>query len=500
MLPASARKPMTVHLLGPVEISADDGDPRLHRRKQRLLLALLAACANRVVPVERIIDVLWEDDPPPPTVRNQVHVHVGAVRRALTAATGDPGALETTATGYLLHSPPVVVDVREFEDAVAAGVRWQAAGQQSAASAAFAKALACWRGAPLVGLDGRYAAAEAARLRERWLFARERQTDIELALGRHAELLPVLAGLLEAHPLHEGFRRSYMIALYRCGRVADALAAYRDGRRLLTEELGIEPTAALREVQQAILRGAPADRLAAPVLATAPPRQLPAEASPFVGRDEVLARIDAMTAADRDRVPVVLTGPAGVGKTAVCTRWAHRVRDRFPDGELYVDLRGSGPLPLDPAAVLARFLRALGMAPDRVPADCAEAAAEYRSLLAPTKTLVVLDDAASAEQVRPLLPGTRSCQVLVTSRHDLAELEAGDGAARIALPDLSSAEAQALVTVLAAGGRAPVVLASLSGRRPVELRRAAARLSDRMAEGRGMERAAVVEPIRRSLP
>ncbi|ONI91938.1 hypothetical protein ALI22I_06720 [Saccharothrix sp. ALI-22-I] len=486
---------MTVHVLGPVEITKHGTPVPVRRRKQRLLIALLATRANKLVPLSRIIDVLWEHDVPK-AARNQVHVHVAAVRRALTASDGDPAAVETCPTGYMLRSPAADVDLVRFDNAVAGGESALATGHLTEADRLFRTALATWRGTPLDGLDGRFAHAEAARLEERRLLVVEHRLDVGLALGRFADLVPELAGLFTANPLHEGFLRRYMLALYGAGRSADALAAFRDGRRVLGDELGIEPTRELRNTEVAILRGTPIEQLVGELLPAAHrdvrtewgprprPRQLPAQVNHFVGRTQVLARLDEL--AVRHRRPVLVTGPSGIGKTAVCTRWAHSNAGEFADGALYIDLRGSGPSPVEPAEALGRLLRALGTPTPRIPSDVNEAAADYRSLLASTRTLILLDDAASAAQVRPLLPGTPSCRAIVTSRHRLDDLTVLDGVEPIRLDALSAAEARDLLGAIAGRRRLDdepagsiARLAAVCEYRPTALRVVALQLAER---------------------
>ncbi|MFG1642749.1 BTAD domain-containing putative transcriptional regulator [Amycolatopsis sp. NPDC049252] len=486
---------MTVHVLGPVEITKHGAPVPVRRRKQRLLIALLATKANQLVPLSRIIEVLWEHDIPK-AARNQVHVHVAAVRRALAASEGDPAAVETCPTGYILHAPPADVDLVRFDTAVAAGESALAAGRLTEAGRLFHAALTTWRGTPLDGLDDLFAHAEAARLTERRLRVLAHQLDVGLALGRYADLVPELAGLLTTDPLHEGFRRRYMLALYGAGRCADALAVFRDGRRVLGDELGIEPTKELQATEVAILRGTPVEQLVGELLPAAHrdgpadwsprprPRQLPAQANHFVGRTQVLGRLDDLLV--RRRSPVLVTGPSGIGKTAVCTRWAHGNAAEFPDGTLYLDLRGSGPSPVGPAEALGRFLRALGTPADRIPADPNEAAADYRSLVASTRSLVLLDDALSAAQVRPLLPGTPSCRVLVTSRHRLDDLTVRDGVEPIRLDALSAAEAGDLLAAIAGHRRlhdeptgSIAQLAEACEYRPTALRGVARQLAER---------------------
>jgi tetratricopeptide (TPR) repeat protein len=402
------------------------------------------------------------------------------------------------------------VDAAAFSGEVAAARQARAAGNLAAAADGLRAALGRWHGAALAGLGGLWAAGERVRLEEARLTALEEHAQVQLALGRHGELAAELAGLAGKHPLREELRVLLMLALYRSGRQAEALAVFHDTRRVLGAGLGIEPGPALRRMHEQILAADPALNLPAateapharpaaaapqPVPAALPvPRELPADVDGFTGREAELAELDWLlpTAAGQEPDPPVrapgapgpvvisvLAGTAGVGKTALTVHWAHRVAAEFPDGQLYVNLRGYDPdQPVEPAEALAAFLRALGVTGADVPLGEAERAARYRSLVAGKRLLVVLDNAATVEQVRPLLPGSPTVMVLVTSRDALAGLVARDGARRLDLDLLPAGEAAALLHTLI-GGRAdtdPAAARALAGycaRLPLALRVAA---------------------------
>ncbi|GLZ32000.1 hypothetical protein Lesp02_41880 [Lentzea sp. NBRC 105346] len=251
-----------VRILGQVEIVADGIPVPLVRRKQRLLLALLALGANRPVSFSRIVSVLWPTDAPV-AVRNQVHVHIYALRRALTAITAGGKCLETRHDAYVLNAPPVEVDLQRFEQAVADSERALAAGHLVEAHRKLCAALDLWHGTPLDGLDGVFAQSESARLQERRQMVFERRLDLDLAVGNHADALAELAGLVAANPLHEGFQRRLVLALYCCERTGQALSACRAARRLLVDELGIDAGERLNSLEMAILHGVRAEQLVA---------------------------------------------------------------------------------------------------------------------------------------------------------------------------------------------------------------------------------------------
>lgn len=249
-----------VRLLGPVDIMADGVPVPLARRKQRLLLALLALSPNRPVTYSRIVDVLWPTGAPT-AVRNQIHVHVSALRRSLALITRTQMCLETRADGYVLNTPPVDVDLHRFEDAVAASECALANGNFAEAHRVMCAALDLWHGTPLDGLDGVFVQSESARLQERRLMVLERRLDLDLAVGSQGDALAELAGLVAADPLHQGFQRRHALALYCCERTGQALSACRAARQLLVDELGIDAGERLNSLERAILQGVRAERL-----------------------------------------------------------------------------------------------------------------------------------------------------------------------------------------------------------------------------------------------
>jgi DNA-binding SARP family transcriptional activator/tetratricopeptide (TPR) repeat protein len=478
-------------------------------RSRQVLLAMLVANLGSVVPVTALAECLWPGRPPADPA-NRLRVQVHRLRRLL----GSPDAIQYHQPGYALVIPPDRVDVCRFEELVRRGRAARGRGDQAGGADLLGQALALYRGPAFPGLDDVEALAVAAhRLAELRLGALEDRITAGLAVGEDTALIAELSALVSEHPLRERFRCQLMTALHRAGRRADALAAYRQGRQILVEELGVEPSQECQELVRAILADRPAvprpagpagpapdqpagpagpapdqpagpapDRPAVPV-----PRQLPADPPDFTGRDAALRLLDSVLTSGGEPGPVrtaVLDGLAGAGKTALAVHWAHRVADRFPDGQLFADLRGysAGP-PVPPIQVLAEFLTDLGEPAGQVPAELDRAAARYRSLLAGRRVLVVLDNAADPGQVRPLLPGSGTCAVLVTSRDRLAGLIARDGARRVVLEPLDPAESRALLTRLLDPRRvraepgAMATLAQLCGHLPLALRIAAADLT-----------------------
>ena len=339
---------------------------------------------------------------------------------------------------------------------------------------------------------------EVQRLAEERLSALERLMDVELALGRHAEVIGELYALTEENRLRERFWGQLMLALYRADRQADALSAYRKVSTILREELGIDPGDGLRELHQRILvsnrtpRAMPQPqprrpKPPAPAAWTAP-FQLPAGVPDFVGRDELIDRIRELTVGTAEHehsVPiVVLSGPPGAGKTALAVHAAHRLRRDFPDGALWVNLRGySTSPPLAATDALGRFLRALGVAAEHIPHEVDEQSTLLRTLLAGRKVVMVLDNAASPEHVRPLLPAESTCAVLITSRNNLSGLTALNGARRLPVEIISAAEATTLISKIIGADRVAVEpdateeLAATCGFLPLSLRIAATNLA-----------------------
>jgi DNA-binding SARP family transcriptional activator/tetratricopeptide (TPR) repeat protein len=501
-------QPLVVSLFGPVRAWRGGLELELGAPRRRAVFALLAVQANRPVSRDELIDGMWGDDPPPSAV-NAVHVYVAGLRRALEprrARRASGRILVASGPGYQLRLEPGQLDAEMFGQHVARARESRERDDMLATIRSLDAALALFQATPLSGIPGPWADIERVRLGELQLTVIEERIEAMLGYGRHAEAAVQLAGLVREHPLRERLRGQLMLALYRCGQRADALAAFAAARRVLIEELGIEPGPELRRMHAQILAahtdlepaaheravghdlggatgaGSLSDRRERPG-----PAQLPGDVHAFTGRAEELAELDRMlaatvtTAGDAARAMVisVVSGTAGVGKTALAMHWAHRVRDSFPDGQLYVNLRGYDPdLPMSSADALAGFLRALGMADRDIPADVDERAAAYRSLLEGRRLLVVLDNAATVEQVRGLLPGSSSCVVVVTSRDSLAGLVVRYGARRLDLDTLPAGDAVALLRALIgervdAEPDAAMSLAGQCARLPLALRIAA---------------------------
>jgi DNA-binding SARP family transcriptional activator len=493
---------MEFGLLGPLVARCGGTVLPVPQGNQRTLLAMLLLDANRVVPLDDITETLWGTTPPPSapvTIRNYV--------RRLRQALGPEGRERITfrSGGYLISIAEDELDVARFANLLGSARAAARVGCWDQAAALANEALRLWRGEPLAGVESdALALRDGPRLAELRLQAAEVLAEAEVELGGHREVLAELQRLAADHPLREHLHALLMLALYRCGRQAEALTAYQQARAVLVEELGVEPGSELRELQQQILAADPALDLprpsrpatgagtAASGLAPEVPRQLPTAVADFTGRAGELAALtrildQASTKAPGTVVISAIGGMAGVGKTALALHWAHQVAGRFPDGQLYVNLRGfdAGGIPADPAEAIRGFLDALGVPPSRVPPAPEAQAGLYRSLLADRRMLVVLDNARDEQQVRPLLPASSGSLVLVTSRHQLTGLAAAEGARLITLDVLTHAEAVRLLTIRL--GRAPAAtepealseIAALCARLPLALAVAAARTAAR---------------------
>ncbi|PZF98793.1 hypothetical protein C1I93_07920 [Micromonospora endophytica] len=481
-------------MLGPVEVRAGDDILALGGTRSECILAALLLDAGRVVSIGRLVGAAWGDDPPG-SARIQVQNRVGSLRRLLRGAQPDGTLIATKGSGYLLLLGDWEFDLNRFDQEIARADALEGAGSLVEASRALSSALSLWRGSALDGLSTPLLQAAAVHLEERRLNTLERRVQLDLDLGRHRELVPELTNLTGAHPYQEGLHALLMLALHRSGRQTEALHAYHRVRQLLDEQIGVAPGERLRTLHESLVRGDDGPSLVPPagalppvtVRAAAVPRELPADVAGFTGRRSAIEELDTLLSDDaQPATPVVISGTAGVGKTALAVHWAHRAAGRFPDGQLYLNLRGYAPTPpVRPAEALGVLLRSLGVRPERVPTDGEEAASAYRSLLAGRRMLVVLDNARSAEQVRPLLPGSPGCLVLITSRDRLAGLAARDGAHRIALDILTPDEAETLLTRLLGQRRvrdepqAAAELAELCAHLPLALRIAVANLTQR---------------------
>lgn len=458
---------MGFRVLGPMEVQLGRDRLELAGSREQRILAVLLLDNGQVVPVSRLVEALWDERPPPSAVK-AVRNCVSSLRARLASATGATGTADlivTESDGYALRVPDDDVDLRVFAERVRQGRLLAADGNLADAATHLRRALALWRGRALSGVTGRLIEMTAARLDEQRSAVQEECLAHELGLGRGAELVDELAALVAAEPLRERARGQHMLALYRAGRRIEALDAYQRMRRLMVHELGIEPGPELAELHQAILNGD--RRLGAataltPVPRAAPgepgrppthpvPGQLPAQPYAFTGRtaklDELLDLLDAAVRSGSTAL-VMLSGTAGVGKTALAVHFARQVADRFPDGQLYVDLHGFHPsgAVLDPGEAVRGFLDAFAVPPGQLPAGLAAQSALLRTLLAGRRVLLVLDNARDAEHVRPLLPGGPGCLTLITSRSRLTGLITNEGAHPLTLSLLSPGEARELLT------------------------------------------------------
>ncbi|MDT7801435.1 MAG: hypothetical protein QOI78_4868 [Actinomycetota bacterium] len=467
---------MRFFLLGPMEATGPSGAVVLPGVKPRALLAALLLEHGRTVPAERLIAVVWGEDPPH-TARAVVQTYVATLRRAFDAA-GLPAVITSDRHGYRADVPADALDVREFENLVDQGRQAARAGDHPGAGRILLAALTLWRGPALGGIGESFLRAEAVRLDELRLTVLEERIDADLAAGQGAQLLAELTGLVTEHPTRERLRAGLMVALYRAGRQTDALEAYERGRLVLLDELGIDPGPELRRVQASILR---CDPELLPASTSRTPRQLPSPPSDFTGRETELAAL-ATVLMWPEAMPVgVVSGAGGTGKSTLAQRVAHDVAAHFPGGQYHLELHGSTANPATPEEVLGRVLRVFD-ATAAVPGSLEERVARYRTALAGTRTLIVLDDAANEAQVRPLLPGSSGCAVLVTSRNRLPALA---GAAFVELGVLPPAAAELLLTRIVGaerGGSEPAAvteIARLCGQLPLAIRVAGARLVSR---------------------
>ncbi|MFF3889315.1 BTAD domain-containing putative transcriptional regulator [Streptomyces sp. NPDC001914] len=506
-------------LLGPLRAWRGGTELALGPPQQKAVLAVLLLRRGRAVGVAELVDGVWGHAPPAGAVP-VLRTYVSRLRKLLEPGR-TPGApprlVVSIGDGYALRTEEITCDLGEFEDNLVLAERHRARGDSRGAARLLDTTLAAWQGAPLAGVPGPFAETERTRLTERRLAALEYRLRVELELGRHEAVLPELVALHAAQPLREAVCELLLVALYRCGRQAEALEVYAGTRRTLVDELGIEPGPSLRAAHARLLAGDP-DLSPPPVPVPAvdtgapdtddtpdagpahdcdrddPPRtagdvhpsQLPADLPLFTGRDTELGQVDALLPADGHPDTAVIgliNGMAGAGKTTLAVHWAHRVAHRFPDGSLYVNLRGydRGGSVMDPSEALETFLVALGVAPQAVPEGLDAQAALYRSVLARRRVLIVLDNARDSGQVRPLLPGTPGCLVIVTSRNRLTGLVAGHGAHPLTLGPLTDGEARAMLTRRIGPARvdaepeAAEAIVDLCARLPLALAIAAAR-------------------------
>ncbi|MET8957648.1 AfsR/SARP family transcriptional regulator [Streptomyces sp. NPDC004129] len=491
---------MRYRILGPLGLWRGGEQIPLSAAKWRMVLAVLLCDANLVVSTDRLVEELWGTKPPQ-SVSKILQGYVSRVRRALGDESGQ--LLVTHAHGYRAHGYRLVVgpdevDAHRFVELIRQGGQELDRGSAEVAAARLDEALDLWHDAPFADVPPTPALeAEATRLAACHVQARELFIEARLRLGRHEAVLDQLEALVAEHPLREGLRGQLMLALYRAGRQADALAAYRDLRVGLADELGIEPGPALQQLHQQMLTAdsalllepePPANRMESTVRTpTLVPRELPHISTAFIGRageSSVLHKLLERGGQGGQVAIAAIDGTSGVGKSALAIHTAHQLADRFPDGQFYVDLHGAtaGLTPLEPHEVLGRFLSTLGVREVAVPADTDEAAAKFRTLVADRRLLVMLDNAANVDQVRPLLPAGPGCAVLITSREMLSALE---GATHLHLGVMFHDQASALLERLVGSERiaaepdAADAIVRMCGGLPLALRIVGARLAAR---------------------
>jgi DNA-binding SARP family transcriptional activator len=486
---------LALRLLGPLSLSVGDHELDLGGARQRVVLATLALNANRVVPIEQLIDAVW-DTSPPTTARAQIQICISGLRRVLSGVDNSI-QIRTRNPGYLLEIPESNLDVTQFNGLMSAARAQIEADRLSEAVATLRSALSLWRGPALAGMYSELLRRGAAQLEDVKVSAIMERIRLDLALGRHEEVVGELFAMVKEHPLRERLYENLMLALYRSGRQAEALEVCRRARATLMDELGIELGQSVRRLESAILNRDP--ELDVRVAGSAPkatatpaehqsvvPRRLPASIADFTGRQAQLAEIKHVLG-NEDQVPtygvriVSISGKGGVGKSTLALRAAHELRDAYPDGHLYGDLESVGGEDRI-RGVLARFLHALGVAGNAVPEDEEERGELYRSRVANKKVLVVLDGAMNEDQVIPLLPAGQGCAVIVTSRTRLSGLP---GAHEIGIDVFEVNRSLELLTTIVGPARlqaepeAALELVNLCGRLPLAIRIAGARLASR---------------------
>lgn len=490
---------MEFRVLGPLEIRDGERELTPLAPKLREVLALLLLRHNQIVPMNALIDELWGENPPRSAL-STLQTYVYKLRKIFHAVneTTDGFTLVTKPAGYRAAIAPERIDAYGFEQLVKNGNAALEDGDVREAARSLAQALALWRGPALADVDtGELLAAYVTRLNESRVRALELRVEADMRLGRHRELISELRELAVSFPLHEGFHAQLMLALHRAGRRPEALEVYQSARASLIGELGIEPGAALRDLQRMILSDThpltpepepePTQTPAAiPGASPRPmrPAQVPPDISDFSGRSVATEQVRRhLTVGGEQRAAVritLITGMVGVGKTALAAHAAHQVSDAFADGQLFADLRGSSDEPVSPGEILGEFLRAAGVAPAHIPQAPGERSRMFRSWSRDRSLLVVLDDAAHASQVQPLLPASPACGVVITSRSVLPGLA---GTRTVELGMLDVTESIELLSCIVGRARiddepaAAGELMKLCGYLPLVIRAAATRLT-----------------------
>lgn len=475
-------------LLGPVCAWRDSAELDLGSPQQRAVLAVLLLARGRHVSLGTLIDALWGERPPR-AAASTVRTYVSRLRRCLDRGSGwpDQEVIKLVGDGYTLRLGSATVDLELSENLMQEAYAACRARDTARAASLFRDALALWHGIPLAGIQGPYADSQRARLTELRVAAAEGALALEIDSGGHLAALPQLRELLAAYPLREKLSELLMLALYRSGRQADALAVFDHSRRLLRDELGIDPAPSLRDMHQRILRAdgrltgrtgpGPVAGPAEPV-----PSLLPLALADFTGRaDDLSAVIRALTRVSTAPV-VVISGMPGIGKTALAVQAARAVLEEFPDGQLFAELSNPDNTAADPAIVIGGFLHAFGIS--AIPETLFERAAVWRAALAGRRVVIVLDDVCNTAQVRRLLPPPPGCAFIVTSRRSMLDVP---GAQRFEITRLQPGEALSLLSRLvgtrrvAAEQAAAKRLVAACAYQPLAVRMAGLRLAARPA-------------------
>lgn len=481
-------------ILGCVEVSGPGGRVELASSRQRSVAAALALQPDAVVATWRLVEALWGERPPRTALRS-LHSHIARLRLGLDAC-GLGGVLQTRDPGYVLATDPSTVDAWRFERDVRAARTDLAAGMADAALGVLAGALSLWRGEALADAQpAGWTAVQASWLEDLRRAAMADRCEALLCLGRHGDAVAEAERLLAVAGTSERVAGLHMLALYGAGRATEALESFQRMRRCLADELGVDPSPDLADLHTAVLRGVPVGALRAPgsvsavrqaATVIAPrPAQLPAHAGYFTGRTGHLRRLEGIvTSGEHAPWPVVLVcGQGGIGKTALAVQFSHRIADRFPDGQLFVDARGHDSIAALPAEeIMAVLLRSMGVPDERMPAGAEERIGLYRSLLAGKRMLIVLDNAGATAQVVPIIPNSAGSLLVVTSRRTLGALLTHAAVHPLVLDLFSAGEATDLLARMLGTDRvageagAAARLVELCGRLPLALRIAAAKL------------------------
>jgi DNA-binding SARP family transcriptional activator len=442
-------------ILGPLELAAKGERLPVGGLRQRTIVAMLLLQANRVVSITDLLEAVW-NGAPPTTGRTQIAICIAALRKLLKSAGCEEEVLITRSPGYLLAVDSTHVDLRVWNDLVAASNRNIEHHDLAESAHNLEQALELWRGPALAGLTGHFLETEAARLEEQRILVKERYLTTKIALGHHASVLSELAVMVQEHPLRERARSQLMLAQYRSGRKAEALSTFREGRALSIEELGLEPSTELVELHNAILKDddallqtEPTARSAAVTTAPPPPadiesaRATPARIPAFTGRDTELKALDVALAQRREQhvVPIaVIAGGPGVGKTGLATQWARRaIAEHYPDGLLHVRI-GNRDDPDSPRNVLTEALYHLGITKEEQPTHPGEQSQLYQRILDDRRLLVLADDARCFSSIEPLIPRSTGCGMLTTTTRRPHRLIGSYGAFPLHLDPLSVAD------------------------------------------------------------